>query len=316
MRRAIVVDCLTRLARISDPDVRLGPALDPDGYRTSIRVALNDGRPGYRTARSHDVVPVDSCLIAHPLAAELLTEGHFGTAAEVTVRVGARTGERIVIASPTAKGVVMPDDVVVVGDDELAAGRVVYLHEDVGGRRLRISARSFFQCRPDGAEVLVSLVGDALGDKAHGAGPLLDAYCGVGLFGALLAPDGPKAAGGPTTQLFGVESSRSSAADAVHNYGSSGSVARVSMERWRPEPVRAVVADPPRAGLGKVVTAKLEATGALVIALVSCDPASLARDVTLLAGHGYQLDHVTVVDLFGHTSHVETVSRFVRTATS
>ena len=47
-----------------------------------------------------------------------------------------------------------------------------------------------------------------------------------------------------------------------------------------------------------------------MIVLISCDPASLARDARLLDGHGYRLDHVTVVDLFGHTSHVETVSRF------
>ena len=84
------------------------------------------------------------------------------------------------------------------------------------------------------------------------------------------------------------------------------------MERWRPEPIDAAVADPARSGLGAEGAAVLAATGAEVVALVSCDPASLARDAGLLIGHGYRLEWTTVVDLFGHTSHVEAVSRFVR----
>jgi tRNA/tmRNA/rRNA uracil-C5-methylase (TrmA/RlmC/RlmD family) len=76
--------------------------------------------------------------------------------------------------------------------------------------------------------------------------------------------------------------------------------------------VGAAVADPARAGLGRAAVERLTASGAGVIALVSCDPASLARDARLLAAGGYDLDHVTVLDLFGHTSHVETVSRLVR----
>jgi 23S rRNA (uracil1939-C5)-methyltransferase len=71
-----------------------------------------------------------------------------------------------------------------------------------------------------------------------------------------------------------------------------------------------VVADPPRAGLGPSAAAVVGAWGAGVLVLVSCDPASLARDVRLLADAGYVLDRVEVVDAFPSTVHVETVSRF------
>jgi len=312
LRADIVADCLRRLARIEDPDLRPGQPLRPDGYRITVRAAVRRGRAGFRAARSHDVVPVDSCLVAHPLAEEILVDGRFGSATEITVRVGARTGERLVVATPTAAGVRVPDGVVVVGDDDLRAGHPAAYHEEVGGRRLRISARSFFQSRPDGAEALAAAAGAALGPPppagptltGAGAPRLLDAYCGVGLFAALL---------GDGWAVTGVESNRSSTADAAVNLAAhqpGAAVVTSRMERWQPQPMSAVIADPARAGLGRDAARRLAATGAPVLVLISCDPASLARDATLLAGHGYRLDHVTVVDLFGHTSHVETVSRF------
>jgi 23S rRNA (uracil1939-C5)-methyltransferase len=75
-----------------------------------------------------------------------------------------------------------------------------------------------------------------------------------------------------------------------------------------------VVADPARSGLGPSAVAALSWVGAPVLVLVSCDPASLARDAGLLATRGYRLTGVEAVDLFPHTFHVETVSRFERVA--
>ncbi|MEL7155541.1 MAG: class I SAM-dependent RNA methyltransferase [Actinomycetota bacterium] len=300
LRQLIVVDCLRRLAGIEEPPVEIGPTLPPTGYRTTVRAGVVAGRAGYRRRRSHDLLPVDACLIAHPGVEELLVDGRFGAATEVVLRIGARTGERLVLASPTAEGVVVPDDVVVVGADEVDRGHPGHHHEEILGRRLRISARSFFQCRPDGAEALVRLVDEALGPVE---GPVIDAYGGVGLFGALLGRGRP---------VIGVEAAASSAADAAVNYDDGAVVHRQRVEDWTPQPAAAVIADPARSGLGKLGVERLAATDAGVFVLVSCDPGALARDAGLLLAAGYRLTGVTTVDLFAQTSHVEAVSRFER----
>ncbi len=298
LRREIVDDCLRRLAGLADVDIRAGRELDPAGYRTTVRAAVVNGRAAYRMRGSHDTVLIDQCVIAHPLVEELLVEGRFGSASEVVVRAGANTGERLVVVDPVVDGVQLPDGVKVVGRDELAAGKRPHYHENLGGLRLQISADSFFQCRPDGAMLLAELVGDAVADAD---GVLLDAYCGMGLFGALA---------GIGRRVIGVESNPSAVADATYNLGPHAKVVQSDFERWTAEPVGAVIADPARVGLGKRGCDRVAETGAELVALVSCDPASLARDAKLLIERGYELDHVTVLDLFGHTSHVETVSRF------
>ena len=299
MRVEIVEDCLRRLARMEEPPaVRSGPPLPVDGYRTTVRALVGNGRAGFRGRRSHDPVLVSECVVAHPLVEELLVDGRFGAAAEVMIRVGANTGERMVVVDPVADGVAVPDDVVVVGRDELAAGRRPHIHEELGGLRLQISADSFFQCRPDGALVMAQTVGDLL---APFDGLMVDAYCGVGLFGALAATGRP---------VVGVESNPSAAADARWNLRPHGRVVESDVERWEAEPAGVVVADPARAGLKAKACDRLVSTGAAALALISCDPASLARDAVLLGERGYSLDSVTVIDLFGHTSHVETISLF------
>jgi 23S rRNA (uracil1939-C5)-methyltransferase len=301
LRREIVADCLRRLAKMDDVEIRPGPTLSPVGYRTTVRAAVVNGKAAYRKSESHDTVTVDQCLVAHPLVEELLVDGYFGAATEVVVRAGANTGERLVVVDPDAADVRVPDGVKVVGRDELLTGKRPHYHEEIGGLRLQISADSFFQCRADGAMALAELAGDAVSDVA---GTLLDAYCGVGLFGALAGIGRP---------VIAVESNPSAVADATYNLGAHGRVIESDFERWNVEPVGVVIADPSRAGLRAKGCDRIAETGAGAVALVSCDPASLARDATLLAGHGYTLDHVTVLDLFGHTSHIETVSRFTLT---
>lgn len=300
LRREIVADCLRRLARMDDIDIRVGPMLSPVGYRTTVRAAVVNGKAAYRMAGSHDTVTIGECLVAHPLVEELLVDGWFGSATEVVVRAGANTGERLVIVDPVIEDVRLPDSVKVVGRDELMAGKRPHYHEEIGGLRLQISADSFFQCRPDGAMILAELAGDAVSDAE---GTLLDAYCGMGLFGAL---------SGIGRSVIGVESNASAAADAAYNLGPHGRVAECDFEKWNSEPVGVVIADPSRTGLRRKGCDRIAETGAERVALISCDPASLARDAGLLAERGYTLDHLTVLDLFGHTSHVETVTRFVK----
>lgn len=304
LRAAIVRDALARIGGIERPHVGAGRSLPTEGFRTVARGSVVDGRFAFRRWHSHDPLAVASCLVCHPLVAEVIEEGRFPGARSVTIRAGARTGERLVVVDPTGEGVVVPDDVVVVGRDELRRGHRSWYHEEVGGRTWRVSAASFFQCRADGADVLVDEVRQAAERVAPHAESLVDLCAGVGLFAGTVAGDRPVTA---------VERDRSAVVDARHNLaGTAARIVRASMESWRPGRADLVVADPPRTGLGRAGAAGVAATRAAGVVLVSCDPGALGRDVKLLAGTGYRHAGSTLVDLFPHTSHVEAVSGFVR----
>jgi 23S rRNA (uracil1939-C5)-methyltransferase len=307
-KAAQVADALTRLGRLTaPPPVLSGPALAPWGFRTALRAAVepNQGRAGFRRGRSHRVVTVEGCLVAHPLAEEVLVAGRFPGSSEVRIRVGAATGERTVTVDGPHLGVQVPDGV--------AIGPDAALVEVVAGRRWRVSAGSFFQTRPDGAQLLVdrvaALVAERAGAGDRGGRPLrfVDAYGGVGLLAAA-AP--------PGAAIVSLEANPHASADAAVNLADlDATVVCATVERWLPEAADVVVADPARAGLGAAGVDVLSRTGARTMVLVSCDVAAAARDAGLLSAAGYRLDHCEVLDLFPHTPRVEVVSRFVRSAT-
>jgi 23S rRNA (uracil1939-C5)-methyltransferase len=305
LKAEIVEDALARLGGVPKPDVRLGPDLPATGYRTTVKVAVAPGgRPAFRRHGSHELVDVDSCLVSHPFLAEIIEKSDFGPASSALLRCGARTGMRLVVVSPRAQGVSVPEGARVVGEDKLSAGAREWIYEEVAGVRLRVSAHSFFQVRPDGADVLVECVSEALADAPQGE--MVDAYGGVGTFGATVGVS----QGRRVTLL---DTSRSSLADARVNLP-DGRVLHTDVAAWEPRPAAVVVADPPRHGLGRKAALALAGTGASHLALVSCDPASLGRDTSLLRGLGYDLEWVKVVDMFPGTPHIEAVARFTRAA--
>ncbi|MEO8695245.1 MAG: TRAM domain-containing protein [Acidimicrobiales bacterium] len=298
----IVDDALERVARLADhPPIEV-VGLPGEAYRTTVRGVVHDRHFAFRRRASHDAVAVSTCLIAHPLLDPLIREGDFGACDEVTLRCGANTGERLVIAAPRAKGVSVAEGVMVVGRDALRRGAVSFFHEEVSGVRFRVSARSFFQARADGAAALVEAVGHYV-DDLPSDGVAVDLYAGVGLFAATALAR--------FTDVVAVEQSDSSVLDCRLN-APAARVVRANVDEWRPEAASVVVADPARQGLGAAAADRVTATGAPRVVLVSCDPAAFGRDVALLEARGYGLQALRVVDLFPQTSHVEVVSRFDR----
>jgi len=300
LKTSMVIDQLTRVSvDVSAPALR---SLDNDGGRTTVRAAVHDGRAGFRVRSSHDVVVPDDCDAVDPLAEEILLEGRFPHADSVTIRVGARTGERLVVVGKSTTDVSVPDDVRVIGADDLAKGRRAWIHEEAAGRTWRVSARSFFQNRPAGADALVDEVAEMVGLLCPD-GPMVDAYAGVGLFAGTVGRD---------RSVTAVERSRDSVADARINLSDDDAkVVRVGVERWRPSPASLVVADPAREGLGRPGVRTLVQCRPEVLVLVSCNPSSFAKDAKFLLEEGFRLDRWTVVDIFPRTSHVETVAAFV-----
>lgn len=305
LRQGIVADVLARNGKVVDPQVRPGTPLAAEHLRTTVRgVADAEGRFSFRRRRSHDLVAVDHCLVAHPAVDDIIARGSFPPGAEVVIRVGARTGERSVLVGPSSQGTSVPDDVVVVDERELEGGHRSWIHEEAAGRTWRVSARSFFQASPEGAEALVDAVDGFIAEHAPDAERLVDLCCGVGLFAGT---------SGRGRSVVGVERSASSVADARRNLGDvDARVVKVALARWRPSPADVVVADPARSGLGKDGVAAVAGTGAALCVLVSCDPAALGRDAALLAAAGYVHVGSVVVDLFGHSSHIEVVSGFTK----
>ncbi len=284
-KRDIVIDALTRIGGLADANVAPTVELPALGYRQRVRFVVNYGKPAFRAFRTNRPIAVDSCAVLHPRVEAAMLKGDWSASQEVELAHGLVTGETL-RAAPTRH---QPD-------------RVGTYHEVVAGHRFRISARSFFQIRTDGAEAIVALVRDALGDDIE---HLADLYAGVGLFAATV----------PAAHVVAIEGNPSAVADCRHNLADhpDAKVHRLSVERWRAkQDYDAVVADPSRQGLGLEGVDAIVRTRAPRVALVSCDVAAMARDVRDLVDGGYTVERVTPVDLFPMTSHIEVVTSLRR----
>jgi tRNA/tmRNA/rRNA uracil-C5-methylase (TrmA/RlmC/RlmD family) len=321
-KAAVIRQQLRRMAGIDrEVTVEALPG-EPDGlgWRTRVQFAVReDGVAGLRAHRSHRVIDVGECLIAHPAISDLaLTARRWPGETSIEALVAAGSGERAVIVSPgrsaeTSTARLAADSVL------RRAGRQNhrltpvrgrgYLTQHAAGRDWRVSAGTFWQVHPAAADTLTAAVLAALearpGDRA------LDLYCGAGLFAGALA-----AVVGPGGTVAGVEADDAAVRDARHNLREypwvrvhRGDVAEVLARGGLP-PARLAVADPPRSGLAREVIDYVSAAGngADRLAYVSCDPATLARDIGLLIGRGWVLDGLRGFDAFPMTHHVECVA--------
>jgi 23S rRNA (uracil1939-C5)-methyltransferase len=175
-------------------------------------------------------------------------------------------------------------------------------------RDFKVSAPSFFQVNTKMAEKMMEHLLSALPVTREDT--LLDLYCGVGLFSAFFASRAGR--------VIGIESSPSACEDFVVNLDEFENVDLYEgdAEEILPGLVRQIgnlpytIVDPPRAGLDRHVTDALIQLGPRVIAYVSCDPSTLARDAKRLIEGGYTLKQVTPFDLFPQTYHIESISIF------
>jgi 23S rRNA (uracil1939-C5)-methyltransferase len=313
-KRELITDTFTRVGKVADmPKVTVHDLPLRLGYRTTIRAGVAAGRAGFRRSKSHDLVAVNECGISHPDLVELLVEGRFGDATEVTLRLAAGSGERMVMTDGDPATVHVPEGVIVTRSDgpprSSVASDPCSLEETIDGFRYRVSAGSFFQTRPDGAAALIERARAAVGQP----GTLGDVCCGVGLFSVAIAAD----------RVAAVEANPIAVADARVNLeraalgagdASDGEAKRDvqvtcgRIEQWNGPRCDAVIADPSRAGLGAAGVESVAATEANTVVLISCDVAAGARDVGLFMQGGYHLESVELVDLFPDTSHLEVVS--------
>jgi tRNA/tmRNA/rRNA uracil-C5-methylase (TrmA/RlmC/RlmD family) len=296
LKATVVAEQLRRLAGL-DVEVTVEEvpgAVDGLGWRTRVQWAVaRDSTLGLRKHRSHDVVPVDTCRIAHPAIADAppSPDGVEGVTGVETI-VGS-DGETLTLLTTR--------------DGRTFADGATVLHEQAAGRTFEVTGSGFWQVHPGAADTLVAAVLEGLdprpGERAA------DLYSGVGLFSAALA--GRVGTGG---HVVAVESDEGAVDDAQQNLSDLHQVSVLADRVDRAlaadlvGPRDLVVLDPPRTGARRDVVQGIVALAPRAVAYVACDPAALARDVAIFAEHGYSLTSLRAFDLFPMTHHVECVA--------
>lgn len=327
-KRQIVVDALKRIGGVDVPVAEVAGMTNPWGYRNKAVFAVSsDGVVGMYAGRSRRIAAISRCALQHPFHEEVLRvlqdycRKNPGFVSKLMIRIG----ESGAMVSLAADGDEMS------GQSELAADlaglgattfivseRVVFgdgfITERIGGILYQLSAKSFFQVNTVQAKVLYDTALKLAVLK--GFERVIDAHAGVGgmaLYAAQQAFD-----------VLGMDIEAAAVKDAMQNAKlnniSNAKFVRAAAEDLIPKLLTQgggfkpdiVFLNPPRKGCGNRLLAALTAAGIGKIVYTSCDPATLARDVKILARGGFRLDAVCPVDMFPMTPKIETVCLLTR----
>lgn len=305
----IVREVFQRVGKIAAPEQIGILAGEPWGYRNRTQFHSDGREIGFLEAGSHNLVPVDHCPISAPKINEGLDALRYMIRDRGWPRF-VRTLELFTNGDQTMVNVLETDGSRGVAKGffdwvakQIPGAELGGLEYDAAGAKFRVSHGAFFQVN----RFLVDRLADAAVEGAEGD-IALDLYAGVGLFSLRL------------TQKFGktaaVESNHQAARDLTFNAERAGVTVVVhplQAEQYletRKSTPDLVLADPPRSGLGKRVVQHLVRLKPKEIRVVSCDPATLARDAAGLIAGGYRFEKLTVADLFPQTYHVESIAVF------
>jgi 23S rRNA (uracil1939-C5)-methyltransferase len=312
-----LIDQLARIGKLEQFDLQslVAPTVASPAwnYRNHVQFHLTpQGELGYVSALSDSLIPIRECHLPEDTINRVWPQLEL-EAIKGLERVGLRLGEgddiQIILESSsleTPELSVEELDVSVVHlvqDHPVVLAGSQYVFFRLLGREFRVSAGSFFQVNTALAEAMVSHLNDHLPLRQDNT--VLDLYCGVGLFSAFLAER--------VGRLIGIESSPLACDDFVANLDEfehvelyEGAVEEILPALdVRPQ---AVVLDPPRAGLERLVLDTIADLQPRYLAYISCDPATLARDARRLVRHGYHPQNITPFDLFPQTYHIESIS--------
>ena len=300
---------------------------------------------GFYRPRSHDIVPVEKCLIqsetADKIAAvvrEWMTEFSVmpydyekkrGTIRHIYVRVGEKSGEsqltlisatkkmpkldvlveRLRAAAPSLTGILLNhnqrDDNVILGDRTDVLWGEPMLEDRLGGHTFLLSPEAFYQVNHAQAERLYACAVDYAG--LTGEETVLDLYCGAGTITLALAEHAKTAIGVEIVPEAIENAKRNALRNGMENTEFFCADAGQAAQRLAKRGIDVLVVDPPRKGLDATARDAILKMQPPKVVYVSCDPATLARDVAELCGAGYTLEKAQAFDLFPRTFHVETV---------
>jgi len=346
-KRRRVEDALRRIGGAELPVSVIYGAENTLRYRNKVQFPVADGAIGYYQGRTHRVVDIEDCLLQPELdtvcraAVKGWMEQYHVPAYNEKTGIGlvrhlflrtnsagealccvVANGDRLPheeelvgclrAAAPTLAGAVLSVNTrktnVILGDEYRTIWGRNWLEEELCGHRFRLSVPSFFQVDRAQAEVLYGRALEFAG--LTGSETVVELYCGIGTISLTLAEH--------AGQVIGVEMVPQAVADARENArrnglegkarfecGDAGELAaKLEREGVRPD---VVVVDPPRKGLAEDVVDTIGRMAPERVVYVSCDPATLARDVKRFGALGYEARRAEAVDLFPRTAHVETV---------
>jgi 23S rRNA (uracil1939-C5)-methyltransferase len=332
----ILKENLRRIAKLELPidlSIHPSPALNYRN-RTRLRVqSLPEFALGYYEFGSHEPLPVEQCPISSPLINRAMAAfWQLGRASKLPAGIQeieffanaddnqllvetyvapdddsvSRWAEEVRAGLPEVAGVVVFRNTSRAGmqPERLAVSGAAQLDYQTARATYRVSAGSFFQTNRHLTDELVQIVTEGRSGRTA-----LDLYAGVGLFSSVLNRE--------FERVIAVESSPTSHADLLYNSASNVRAVRATTEQYLNKvggnlKVDLVVVDPPRSGLGESVIRGLVGLGAPRITYVSCDPATLARDLRALTSGGYGVEQAHLVDLFPQTYHLESVFQLVK----
>ena len=346
-KRQRVQDALTRIGGLELTVEEILGAKNPEHYRNKSQYPVGaDGSIGFFQARTHKVVPIRRCLIQteaadrtaqavgewmrrYKISAYDETTGK-GLVRHVCVRVN-RKGESlccvvvngnkvprepelaayVTAAVPHTVGVLLNSNPrrgnVVLGDKYRTLFGRNYLMDTLCGLEFKLSMPSFYQVNRDQAEVLYGKALEFAG--LTGNETVLDLYCGIGTITLCLAKAAKRVIGAeivpPAIRDAKENALRNHIENAEFFCGDAADIAaKLESDGLRPD---VVTVDPPRKGLAPEVIASVAAMGPEKVVYVSCDPATLGRDVKIFREFGYEAKRAAAVDMFPGTAHVETV---------
>jgi len=315
-KQRIVKGQLQRMAGLVDfPVAPVVPSPNEWNYRNTVQFRVSyDGKVGYQAAGTNNLVEISECHLpmneVNSLWPKLLLEPGSGIH-RINLRQGGEGDLMLVLESdqeaPPEFSVDFPISVVFKNPESqyVLSGEDLILMQ-VKGRDFRVSVDSFFQVNLPQAEAMVDHV-IALAGSLEGK-TVLDAYSGVGLFSTFLAATAKR--------LIAIEVSESSCNDFAVNLDDFENVELYIDQAENVLPtlktsLDLAVVDPPRAGLDSRVVSSLIATKPQKVIYVSCDPATLARDIKRFIDGGYTLKSVTPFDQFPQTYHIECVAELL-----
>jgi 23S rRNA (uracil1939-C5)-methyltransferase len=314
----ILRDQLQRIGKIENPPVKPMVASPLEwNYRNHVQFHLTaEGKLGFINSSGNAVLPIEECHLPEAGIDAFWRDLQFESNADVE-RVSLRTGRddelMVVLESedPETPELEVEADVSVVhlfDDHPVVLAGEGHLFFKVLGKDFRVSAGSFFQVNTKMAEKMVEHLLTCVPVSLSTS--LLDIYCGAGLFSKFFA--------GKCQKVIGIESSESACEDFAFNldefdnvelYEGAAEEILPALAGQITSPTCAII-DPPRAGIERHALDALIGIQPQVIAYVSCDPSTLARDAARLINGGYRLVEVTPFDLFPQTYHIESISIF------